>query len=219
MTSMKYLPHLATVALILTASAGCTAQEQKPEIPADNTCGFKESGSAAREVSIPSGPNDGMPTVTLATNQGELEMKLDGSKAPCGVGAIEHLAKSGFYDNTLCHRITTENIFVLQCGDPTATGSGGPGFAFKDEYPVNTSEQGLYQTGVIAMANAGPDTNGSQFFLVYQDSPLPPNYTILGRISEQSMPVLHAIAEKGAAGGARDAAPAEEVRIDKATAL
>lgn len=72
---------------------------------------------------------------------------------------------------------------------------------------------------MIAMANAGPDTNGSQFFLVYQDSPLPPNYTILGRISEQSMPVLHAIAEKGAAGGARDATPAEEVRIDKATAL
>ncbi|WJZ01835.1 peptidylprolyl isomerase [Corynebacterium freiburgense] len=211
---MKYLPYLAATALILTA---CSTETSTPTQPQDNTCGFTESGTAAREVSLPPGPNDGMVTVKLATNQGEIEMNLDGSKAPCGVGAIEHLAKSGFYDNTLCHRITTQNIYVLQCGDPTATGSGGPGFTFKDEYPVDTGEQGLYRAGVIAMANAGPDTNGSQFFLNYQDSPLPPNYTILGRVSDQSLPVLQAIAQKGAADGARDAAPAEEVRIDKAS--
>ncbi|GAA4782464.1 peptidylprolyl isomerase [Corynebacterium canis] len=211
---MKYVPYLAVVALLLGA---CSTNEPGETTPDDNKCHFTETGSASREVSLPSGPSDGNATVKLATNQGEIAMNLDGSKAPCAAATIEHLAEQGFYDNTLCHRVTTQNIFILQCGDPTATGSGGPGFTFKDEYPVGTDEQGLYTAGVIAMANSGPDTNGSQFFFTYKDSPLPPNYTIVGRVAEESMPILQSIGERGAAEGARDAAPAQAVHIEKAT--
>ena len=155
-------------------------------------------------------------TLTLKTTAGDIPVKLTASKAPCAASTIASLAKQGFYDKTVCHRITTEEIYVLQCGDPDGTGEGGPGFVFKDEYPVGTDESNLYKPGVVAMANAGQNTNGSQFFVTYADSPLPAYYTIFGSVSEAGMKTVQAIAKKGTKGGVPDGQPATEVRIDKA---
>ena len=155
-------------------------------------------------------------TLTLKTTAGDIPVKLTASKTPCAASTIASLAKQGFYDKTVCHRITTEEIYVLQCGDPDGTGEGGPGFVFKDEYPVGTDESNLYKPGVVAMANAGQNTNGSQFFLTYADSPLPAYYTIFGSVSEAGMKTVQAIAKKGTKGGVPDGQPATEVRIDKA---
>ncbi|WKD61330.1 Peptidyl-prolyl cis-trans isomerase B [Corynebacterium ciconiae DSM 44920] len=191
------------------------------------TCSYEDSGrEASREVSLPNQddvPARGTVTVTLDTSQGPIGMQLDRSVSPCTVNAVEHLAKEGFYDDTICHRITTSGIHVLQCGDPSGEGSGGPGFQFANEFPTDEASEEAkqqpvnYQRGTIAMANSGPDTNGSQFFLNYDDSPLPPMYTYFGTIDEAGLKTLDSIAEKGAADGASDGAPAEEVKISKAT--
>ena len=151
-------------------------------------------------------------TLTLKTTAGDIPVKLTASKAPCAASTIASLAKQGFYDKTVCHRITTEEIYVLQCGDPDGTGEGGPGFVFKDEYPVGTDESNLYKPGVVAMANAGQNTNGSQFFLTYADSPLPAYYTIFGNVSEAGMKTVQAIAKKGTKGGVPDDAGGERHR-------
>ena len=155
-------------------------------------------------------------TLTLKTTAGDIPMKLTASKTPCAASTIASLAKQGFYNKTVCHRITTEEIYVLQCGDPDGTGEGGPGFVFKDEYPVGTDQSNLYKPGVVAMANAGQNTNGSQFFVTYADSPLPAYYTIFGSVSEAGMKTVQAIAKKGTKGGVPDGQPSTEVRIDKA---
>lgn len=187
-------------------------------------CTYEETGDAAREVSVPAGediPTTGTVTVNLSTNQGNIGMELDRSVSPCTVNAIEHLAENDYYDDTVCHRLTTSGIFVLQCGDPSGNGAGGPGFQFANEYPTDEADEEtsavIYPRGSIAMANAGPGTNGSQIFLNYQDSPLAPDYTYFGQISEEGLATLDAIAEKGVEGGAGDGAPVEEIRIEEAS--
>ncbi|MDO5511818.1 peptidylprolyl isomerase [Corynebacterium sp.] len=193
-------------------------------LPATVTCEYPEGGDASREVSTPATDDistEGTATVTLTTNQGPIGMELDRSVAPCTVNVIEHLASEGYYDDTVCHRLTTSGIHVLQCGDPSGSGAGGPGFQFANEYPTDeldgpASSPVIYPRGSIAMANAGPDTNGSQFFLNYDDSPLAPDYTYFGQISAEGLETLDAIAAAGAEGGAADGAPAEEVRIETA---
>lgn len=190
------------------------------------TCSYEEAGEPSREVSQPETEDistTGTVTVNLSTNQGEIGMELDRSVAPCTVNAIEHMASEGYYDDVVCHRLTTSGIYVLQCGDPSGSGAGGPGFQFANEYPTDVTdeaEQGtpvIYERGTIAMANAGQDTNGSQFFLNYEDSPLPPVYTYFGQISEEGLETLDAIAEAGVTGGGADGAPAEEVVIETAS--
>ncbi|BAU95999.1 peptidyl-prolyl isomerase [Corynebacterium suranareeae] len=188
------------------------------------TCEYPDSGDASKEVSKPATENvpaTGTVTVNLTTEQGNIGMELDRSVSPCTVNAVEHMASEGYYNDTVCHRITTSGIYVLQCGDPSGTGAGGPGFSFANEYPTDEATDlttpVIYERGTIAMANAGADTNGSQFFLNYEDSPLAPNYTYFGQISEEGLATLDAIAEVGAEGGAGDGAPAEEVRIESAT--
>ena len=189
------------------------------------TCTYEEAGEASREVSTPQTedvPATGTVTVNLETSQGPIGMELDRSVAPCTVNAIEHFAAEGYYDDTVCHRLTTSGIFVLQCGDPSGSGAGGPGFQFANEYPTDeldgpATSPVIYPRGSIAMANAGPDTNGSQFFLNYEDSPLAPDYTYFGQISEEGLATLDKVAEAGAEGGAADGAPAEEVRIETAS--
>ncbi len=190
-------------------------------LPESVTCEYPEAGEPAREVSTPGTeniPTTGTVNVTLDTGQGPIGMELDRSVAPCTVNAIEHFAAEGYYDDTVCHRLTTSGIHVLQCGDPSGTGAGGPGFQFANEYPTDeldgpATSPVIYPRGSIAMANAGADTNGSQFFLNYQDSPLAPDYTYFGQISEEGLATLDKIAEAGVQGGAADGAPAEEVRI------
>ena len=122
-------------------------------------------------------------TLTLTTNCGDIVIQLN-DKAPLTITSIAALAKAHYFDNSLCHRLTTEGLFVLQCGDPTATGSGSPtGWSgYGDEnLPQNVTNN--YPAGTVAMANSGPGTNGSQFFLVYKDTTLGPNYTIWGKIT------------------------------------
>ncbi|STC78616.1 peptidyl-prolyl cis-trans isomerase [Corynebacterium minutissimum] len=200
----------------------------KREKPLDETvtCEYPEAGDASREVAIPKGKNipaKGEVTVNFATKQGDIEMTLDRSLAPCTVNAITDMISAEYYDDTVCHRMTDGGIFVLQCGDPTGQGSGGPGFQFANEYPTDEADDealgkmALYPKGSLAMANAGPDTNGSQFFINYKDSELPPAYTYFGNLTAKGQKTIDAIAAKGVKDGAGDGQPAEEVRITKAT--
>ncbi|MEU1308501.1 peptidylprolyl isomerase [Streptomyces cinnamoneus] len=155
----------------------------------------------------------------LRTTCGSIDVKLDAANAPHTVNSFEFLAKEGFFDHSKCHRLTTGGIYVLQCGDPKGTGQGGPGYTLPDENLKDEKLKGnVYPAGTIAMANTSrPNTGGSQFFLVYQDSQLPPQYTPFGTIGAEGMKVLKKIADAGEQSGAGDGAPNATVVIDKAT--
>ncbi|MEX2984980.1 peptidylprolyl isomerase [Streptomyces sp. C36] len=157
--------------------------------------------------------------MNLTTTCGAIDVKLDAANAPHTVNSFEFLAKEGFFDHTKCHRLTTGGIYVLQCGDPKGTGQGGPGYTLPDENLKDEKLKGnVYPAGTIAMANTGqPHTGGSQFFLVYQDSQLPPQYTPFGTIGADGMKTLKKIADAGEQTGAGDGAPNATVVIDKAT--
>jgi peptidyl-prolyl cis-trans isomerase B (cyclophilin B) len=159
---------------------------------------------------------------TIETNQGALGLELDNGKTPCTVNNFTSLAKQGYFNTTKCHRLTTTpELRALQCGDPTGTGTGGPGYRFPNEYPTNQyrlTDPALkvpvrYPRGTLAMANSGPGTNGSQFFLVYDDSVLPPTYTVFGSIDGPGLMALDMIAAAGVTGGADDGKPAKDVTI------
>ncbi len=161
-------------------------------------------------------------SASMETNQGDIGLMLDNGKSPCTVNSFASLANQGFFKDTTCHRLTTsESLSVLQCGDPTAEGTGGPGYQFPNEYPTNQyqpddpklAEPVLYPRGTLAMANAGPGTNGSQFFLVYKDSQLPPNYTVFGTIDDTGLATLDKIAAAGTADGTQDGKPKSDVKI------
>ncbi|WP_433548549.1 peptidylprolyl isomerase [Streptomyces sp. CA-294286] len=153
----------------------------------------------------------------LRTTCGDIDLALDARKAPRTVNSFHFLAGKGYFDHTECHRLTTQGIHVLQCGDPTAAGSGTPGYKLPDENLKDPKVAGgTYPAGTVAMANAGPGTGGSQFFLVYKDSPLPPDYTPFGTI-EGGLDVLEKIAGAGESSGQGDGAPNATVVIDKAT--
>ena len=151
-------------------------------------------------------------TISFTTNQGEIVIETIPSLAPFTVNAIAALAQKNYFDNTICHRLTTEGIFVLQCGDPTGTGTGGPGFNIPDENLPEAVENN-YPAGTVAMANAGPGTSGSQFFLVYQDTTLGPDYTIWGSITS-GLDILQTIASAGVVDGGADGTPATGVTIE-----
>ncbi|AWB82958.1 isomerase [Corynebacterium yudongzhengii] len=199
------------------------AMERAEALPPTVSCTYNETEES--DVPLPESEDvstEGTVTVNLETNQGPIGMELDRSVAPCTVNAITHLAEQDYFDNTLCHRLVTDGIYVLQCGDPTGTGAGGPGFEFANEYPTDEASDEelaapvLYPRGSIAMANSGPDTNGSQFFLNYDDSPLPPTYTYFGQIDDEGLATLDSIAEAGVDGGQPDGQPAEQVTIESA---
>ncbi len=154
-------------------------------------------------------------TFTFGTNCGNIVVTTVGAKAPITITQLATLARGGYFNNTLCHRLTTQGLYVLQCGDPTATGSGGPNFTFRDE---NLPVEGLnnYPAGTVAMANSGPGTNGSQFFLVFADTTLGANYTIWGTIT-QGLDIVKAIAKAGVKGGGADGAPNQPISINRVT--
>ena len=174
----------------------------------------KATGHNPKEIPTPTEVLTEFPkTFTLVTNCGNIVITTVGEKAPFTMTSIAALAEGGFYNDSLCHRLTTQGLFVLQCGDPTATGSGGPQFTFPDEnLPENTDNN--YPEGTVAMANSGPNTNGSQFFLVYANTTLAPNYTIWGTITS-GLDIVKAIAKAGAAGGAPDGKPVKTIAIQK----
>lgn len=147
-------------------------------------------------------------TFTFITNCGDIVVETVGAKAPQTLTALATLANKGFYNLTLCHRLTTQGLYVLQCGDPTASGSSGPVFNRKpwagipdENLPVG--ETMTYPAGTLAMANSGKNTNGSQVFFVYEDSALNPYYTVWGRITS-GLDILRAIAAAGAAKQGQD---------------
>lgn len=154
-----------------------------------------------------------MGTFTLVTNCGNIVIATNGVRAPVTVTMLTALAKAGFYNASLCHRLTTSGLYVLQCGDPTATGGGGPTFSYRDEN-LPAAGPNNYPAGTVAMANGGPNTNGSQFFLVYGNTNLDPNYTIWGKITS-GLNIVKAIAAAGVKGGITDGPPAEKIAIEK----
>jgi peptidyl-prolyl cis-trans isomerase B (cyclophilin B) len=157
-------------------------------------------------------------TATIETSCGPIGLELYGDKAPQSVASFVHLAREGFFAGTPCHRLTTEGIFVLQCGDPTGTGTGGPGYEWG---PVeNAPAQDLYPAGTLAMARQGgkADSQGSQFFLVYEDSTIPSDaaggYSVFGRVTE-GLEIVQQIADGGLA--ADGVAPARAISIEEVT--
>jgi peptidyl-prolyl cis-trans isomerase B (cyclophilin B) len=183
-------------------------------------CTYTKAGTASKKVTgFPSkdGPaKKSDVTIAMTTNRGEIDLTLHGAKAPCTTNSFAFLAGQKYFDGTSCHRLTTAGIFVLQCGDPSGSGSGGPGYQFADENLEGLGTAGAdgsvtYPRGTIAMANAGAGTNGSQFFLVYKDSKLPPNYTPFGTITK-GLDVIDTVA-KGGSTPVNDGKPNTAVMI------
>jgi peptidyl-prolyl cis-trans isomerase B (cyclophilin B) len=175
---------------------------------------------APRPGKVPTEP--AQVSASMATSQGNIGLQLDNGKSPCTVNSFASLAQQGFFNDTPCHRLTTsEALAVLQCGDPTGVGTGGPGYQFTNEYPTDQYQPDdpnldipvIYPRGTLAMANAGPGTNGSQFFLVFQDSQLPPNYTVFGTIDETGLATLDKIAADGTVDGGPDGPPKLDVNV------
>jgi peptidyl-prolyl cis-trans isomerase B (cyclophilin B) len=156
-------------------------------------------------------------TATVATTCGTMTFALDGAKAPQTVASFIYLARNHFFDKTTCHRLVTSGIYVLQCGDPTGAGSGGPGYGYGIE---NAPADGKYPAGTIAMARTSdPKSNGSQFFLVYKESTLPTDgggYSIFGTVSK-GLDVVTKVAAGGVEGGGADGKPATPVNITSVT--
>ncbi|GAA1992517.1 peptidylprolyl isomerase [Kitasatospora viridis] len=202
MSRTRLTAAAVSAALVLAATSAASAAtvtaspQAKTVAPVANAdCGFTKS--------VPADDFKGIPVfdpakaakpyqATLHTSQGNVTFQALTAAAPCTTFSFRFLSEHHYYNGTHCHRLTTKGIFVLQCGDPTGTGSGGPGYSFNDENLTGAT----YPAGTVAMANAGPNTNGSQFFFVWQDTKLPPAYTPFGRITA-GLDVLQKIAAAG----------------------
>ncbi|WP_018350137.1 peptidylprolyl isomerase [Longispora albida] len=139
--------------------------------------GTRQVGKPGKESEAPGG---GTRVMTLNTNLGKVEIEMDATKAPCTTASFTHLAEKKYFDGTSCHRVANDPP-MLQCGDPAGNGSGGPGYQFANEN-LPKGKATPYPKGTVAMANAGPDTNGSQFFIMHKDSTLSADYTVLGKV-------------------------------------
>ncbi|OBI11202.1 peptidylprolyl isomerase [Mycobacterium sp. E2327] len=199
----------------------------KPSANLGANCQYPASSDAAakqvkppRTGKVPTDP--AQVSASMATSEGNIGLMLANNESPCTVNSFASLIGQKYFDGTKCHRLTTsDTLGVLQCGDPKGDGTGGPGYQFANEYPTDqyppndpkAQQPVVYPRGTLAMANAGPGTNGSQFFMVYKDSQLPPQYTVFGTIQADGLAVLDKIAKAGVAGGGEDGAPASEVTI------
>jgi peptidyl-prolyl cis-trans isomerase B (cyclophilin B) len=226
--ALVLLPTLAACGGDSSSSVAQDPTSSAPTSPspsssaATTSCDYPaDTQSATRKVDPPPSTPDvqGQVPVTMKTSIGTLDATLDADKTPCTVSSFVSLAKQGFFDKTPCHRLTTSpsTIFVLQCGDPSGTGTGGPGYTI----PGEQSTSDTYGPGTLAMANTGPpDTGGSQFFIVYQNTPLPPNYTVFGKVSAAAVKLVQKAAEKGTdnAFGQGDGHPKVPITLTKVTA-
>lgn len=194
---MKRIVSLGLAApLLLSACAQAPAPTAR-EAGATVTCDYRTTNQPAKPIDPPttSGvPATGTSTVVLHFAAGDVTVTLDRAAAPCTAHSFESLAQQGWFTGTSCHRLGTTNVYFLQCGDPTGTGRGGPGYWFDDELDATASP---YPAGVVAMANSGPNTNGSQFFIVYRESGWQPNYTQFGRIDAAGLAVIEGVAGAG----------------------
>jgi len=198
-----------------TSAAAPTPTPSASTAAAKGDCTYAKDGTATKNVGQPPNakvPTSGTVTVDVATTRGNMTFSLDRAKAPCTVNSFLYLAGKKYYDNTPCHRLTTgANFGVLQCGDPGGTGSGGPGYKYADELDAN----GKYTKGVLAMANSGPDSNGSQFFVVYKNTQLDPNYTIFGTVTK-GLDVVENVAKGGTQSG-QDGKPKTPISLKTVT--
>ena len=199
-----------------------TGTSTTPKAGATTTahCTYTANPPAARKVNFPpaTASKKASYRATITTNRGPIVIDLLNSKATCTVNSFVSLARQGFYNNTPCPRLSSSaSPFMLQCGDPTGKGTGGPGYEFASENLTGAT----YPAGTMAMANSAgqPDSNGSQFFLVYQNSSLPPDYTPFGKIVS-GLNILQNVGKRGygpplsSAGGG---APKESVEIESVT--
>ena len=190
--SKKLIFILPVVALMILALAGCGQEEANDvaggavtSLSVNDEVATVDENSAEAQNTTNNNPN--MPEMTidqnksytaiLKTDQGDIEISLNAKVTPITVNNFVSLAKKSFYNGTIFHRVIKG--FMIQGGDPKGDGTGGPGYSFEDE-PFT----GEYTRGTIAMANAGPNTNGSQFFIMHQDNPLPKNYVIFGQVTK-----------------------------------
>jgi peptidyl-prolyl cis-trans isomerase B (cyclophilin B) len=220
----RYYPDIT--AAPATPGGGLPDFDPPPNVGAN--CAYPSTTEPASKPNKP--PRTGrVPTdpaevsASMSTNAGDIGIQLDNNKAPCTVNSFASLAQQGYFDGTSCHRLTTTpQLGVLQCGDPSGTGAGGPGYRFANEYPTNQyrlADPALktpvtYPRGTLVMANKGSGTNGSQFFLVYADSMLPPTFTAFGTIDATGLATLDKVAAAGVAGAGQDGKPAMDVTID-----
>jgi peptidyl-prolyl cis-trans isomerase B (cyclophilin B) len=217
-TMMKRLALVALIGLVVTGTPTfASAATSKAKVAKAATVRCKATKAVAHTPKKVAEPTKmlkrRMGTITLVTNCGNIVIATNGVNAPVTVTMLTALAKAGFYNASLCHRLTTSGLYVLQCGDPTATGRGGPTFSYRDEN-LPTAKTNNYPAGTVAMANAGPNTNGSQFFLVYGNTSLGPDYTIWGKIIS-GLNIVKAIAAAGVKDGTIDGTPAEKIAIEK----
>jgi cyclophilin family peptidyl-prolyl cis-trans isomerase len=183
-----------------TPTTGAAAHSTNPDGTVACTYTKDDSGNPnLKDVGTPPNPEktptQGTSTLKMSTNQGDLTLTLDRAKAPCAAASFAYLAEKKFFDGSSCHREVNQPTFgVLQCGDPTGTGSGGPSYKFGEEVTPDTT----YPKGTIAMANSGsPGSTGSQFFLCFTDTQLPPQYTAVGTVDRAGLAVLDTIAKAG----------------------
>jgi peptidyl-prolyl cis-trans isomerase B (cyclophilin B) len=220
---------------LLALTAGCGSDDAPAQSSApDAQCSYTDKGvqSASKKVEKPTAEPaaDAPAEVTIATDRGDIKISLDSEKVPCAVNSFSSLAKQGFYDDTPCHRLVASGqggLNVLQCGDPTGTGTGGPGYRFDEELidqdprlqpclgqvdDTSGKEFCTFPAGTVAMAKTlEPGSTGSQFFLVFQDSILDASYTVMGRMSAAGLNVVRAVAKEGI--GPDGVAPKQPVTI------
>ncbi|WP_116452863.1 peptidylprolyl isomerase [Blastococcus litoris] len=205
-----------------TPSADLPTSAAAPSTNADGTvsCTYATDTSGNTNLTDVGTPPDpeatpatGTTTLLMSTDQGDLTLTLDKAKAPCAAASFTYLAQQSFFDGSTCHRLVVQPSFgVLQCGDPTGTGSGGPSYKYAEEVTPETT----YPRGTIAMAKTmAPGTTGSQFFLCFADTTLPPEYTVVGTVDEAGLAVLDTVAAGGIkdVGAEGDGAPATPVTI------
>ncbi|MFT4188973.1 MAG: peptidylprolyl isomerase [Aeromicrobium sp.] len=188
-----------------TSEASSDSDASASPEAADGACSYIPDGEAAKDAEFPPEEPVSAEAMTISTNRGDIKVALDAENTPCAVNSFVSLAGQGYFDDTQCHRLVPG--FVLQCGDPSATGMGGPGYRFADELTGDET----YTAGTLAMANAGPDTNGSQFFIMLEDGGLPPAYTVFGSVDAAGLQVARDIEADG--NGPDGVAPASEVVI------
>ena len=235
--------HKSNTAATTTTPAASNSPETTPAgptPPAPPLPPFKPSASLGANCQYPASPDAAakpvkpprtgkIPTdpaqvsASMATSQGNIGLMLANNESPCTVNSFASLAGQKWFNDTKCHRLTTSpDLGVLQCGDPKGDGTGGPGYGFGNEYPTDQyapndpklQEAVLYPRGTLAMANSGqPNSNGSQFFMVYKDSKLPPEYTVFGTIQADGLATLDKIAKAGIEGDAPDGKPVAPVDI------
>jgi peptidyl-prolyl cis-trans isomerase B (cyclophilin B) len=198
---------LAASAAVLLVSflTACGGSDEEPAATGGE-CSYTKSSEPGKKAKLPPSDPTSVDSLRITTNRGDITTTLEPDAAPCTVSSFASLAEQGFYDDTKCHRLVPG--FVLQCGDPTATGSGGPGYSFADELTGKET----YPAGTLAMANSGPDTNGSQFFIVLAEAELPPSYTVFGTVDAAGLKVAQEIEKDG--NGADGVAPAKDVVIE-----